>query len=264
MLTTRLSPCVCACACPGEAFLSFDLREPCPWTTSTWSSISSYTILFTLIWPIGTPFILLFATIYYKVPALAKKKVCARAVEHLAVRCKQDNHTTTFSTTAPLDTRTLQDLILLRQHHWTQTTTALQPLVDTHTQCTAKLEGDVASKTLVPLLDSLGPRREESQEEASKHTCTHVHSYTHTNALYTFEASRKQTAAAREKAYIVTKLQDMQMREIWEFALKIHENPDAYVYDETRLPVLFLHVVGKLENRLMRKMMQQGASVQYA
>jgi len=56
----------------------------------------------------------------------------------------------------------------------------------------------------------------------------------------------------------------MQMREIWEFALKIHEIPDAYVYDETRLPVLFLHVVGKLENRLMRKMMQQGASVQYA
>jgi len=248
---------VCTCACLGEAYLSFDLREVCPWTTGNWSSISSYTILFTLIWPIGTPLVLLFAMIYYNVPALAKKKVCARAVEHLAIRCKQDNKTVTFSTAAPLDTRTLEDLILLRQHHWTcQTTTVLEPLVDT--QYPAKMEGGAVSKTL----HSLGPKQDESHEEASGRAHTHAHSYAHTSTLNAREASFKQAAATREKAYVVTKLQDMQMREMWEFAREIHESHeiDDDAYDETRLTVLFLHVVGKLEKRLMHKMMQQDVS----
>jgi len=75
-------------------------------------------------WPFGIAFILLCTMVSIKVPALAKRKVAVRALEHLLMKYKQDTKSDAFDTiTTPgggetLNMLPLEDLIGLRHHDW--------------------------------------------------------------------------------------------------------------------------------------------------
>jgi len=62
----------------GDArYLSYDLRQDCP--LEPWSSIASYSVVFTFIWPCGVPVLLSCLIFWYDVPRLACTKI-ARAL----------------------------------------------------------------------------------------------------------------------------------------------------------------------------------------
>ena len=62
----------------GDArYLSYDLRQDCP--LEPWSSIASYSVVFTFIWPFGVPVLLSCLIFWYDVPRLACTKI-ARAL----------------------------------------------------------------------------------------------------------------------------------------------------------------------------------------
>jgi len=188
-----------------------DLRETCPWRISTSSSISVYTLIFAIIWPFGIPFILLRTLLSFKVPALAKRKVTVRAVEHLLMKYKQDTKSDALDTiTTPgggetLNMLTLEDLIGLRQHDWL---------------CKRIVAHLPADKTVAATLKEL--------------TSTTGGNVTQEASLTTSKKYSLDIKERKEKAYIVTKIQNAQMKEIWEFSQQIHELDENY--DEESLP----------------------------
>jgi len=167
--------------------------------------------MFSIIWPFGIPFILLCTMVYYKVPALAKRKVTVRAVEHLLIKYKQDTKSDAFDTITThgggetLRMLTLEDLIGLRQHDWMCKRNVAHLPADKANAATCK---DLTSTT-----------KGNVMQEAS---------------LTTSKKYSPDVKEGKEKGYIVTKTQSAQIKEMWEFSQKIHELDENY--DEESLP----------------------------
>jgi len=122
-----------------------------------------------------------------------------------------------FSHKGAVDSLSLQELVTLRNHQWQQ-----------RQECSEAAEGSTyVTEDVKEEEDSTGQHEEEEEQKEEEKTFV--------------------------KFYSTLQGQSCQMRETWKFMQTLYTTDKEY--EEERLPLLFLEFAGRLQKKLLRKML---------